>query len=238
MVNISSNNQYITYEEFKNFCEFFLKKSKQLNYNWEWMEDSNHLKKTGYLKFSQVIEIDKKEISSTVFKFEKDDNLDKIINDVELKMLENQYDDDNVLNEDSKTRIIWEWHIIYSPIFQIPVLFFNAWDEEYQPIDILSNKEIFPIKPLYMPIITQKDHPILGVPYYYAHPCTTGQNMNMLYNININKDELNNTIEEINIDNTDILYNTTNTNENKYNNYIASWLSTIGLIKVDINYFI
>jgi len=26
-------------------------------------------------------------------------------------------------------KIIWEWHIVYSSIFQIPVLFFNAWNE-------------------------------------------------------------------------------------------------------------
>jgi len=57
--------------------------------------------------------------------------------------------------------------------------------------------------------------------------------MNMLYDVNDNcKDQL----EEI--ENKELSYENFENKNEKYINYIAAWLSTIGFIKVDVNYFL
>jgi len=93
MVNITKNNQYITYEEFKKFSEYFVNKSKQLNYNWEWVEDLNNKNKNGYLKFIQYDEVNKNKFISIDFINDKDDILENIINQQELNEFEYQCED-------------------------------------------------------------------------------------------------------------------------------------------------
>ncbi|ORX55870.1 hypothetical protein BCR36DRAFT_581032 [Piromyces finnis] len=234
MVHVSIKNQYITYEEFKEFSQNFLRKSKILNYQWEWIEEPKN--KKGFLKLIQYSEISKDKLNRHELLEDDDEIYNIIINKNEYNEI--QLKDEGVLTEDSNDiKIFWEWHIVYSSVFQVPTLFFNAWDEEHNPIDILNNRDIFPIKPLNTPIITQKDHPILGIPYYYIHPCTTGQNMNKLYNIEM-KDQLTCSMQEV-----DTIGKKENSlkdlsNDDIYNNYIASWLSTTGFLKVDIKYFL
>ncbi|OUM68122.1 hypothetical protein PIROE2DRAFT_58300 [Piromyces sp. E2] len=175
MVNVSTNNQYITYEEFRKFAQNFIEKSKQLNYKWEWIENLNNKNKKGFLKLFQYSEINKDKLYSQEPEKEKDEIIDKIISNHELNEFESQFED---------------------------------------------------------------DHPILGVPYYYIHPCTTGQNMNMLYDTRKEEKQLANSLEEVELlDDTENTHNDL-TNSDKYYNYIASWLSTTGFLKVDFNYFL
>ena len=58
----------------------------------------------------------------------------------------------------------------------------------------------------------------------------------MLFDVKRETKELTNSLEEIeSINNTE---SSELANSNKYNNYIAAWLSTTGFLKVDVNYFL
>ena len=81
----------------------------------------------------------------------------------------------------SKTTLFFEYHIVLSPTYQVPVLYFNA---TYPNGAIVSQDEIFSIvsnnvgtikDPWSM--VTQEEHPILGTPFFYVHPCKTAEVM-------------------------------------------------------------
>ncbi|KAI8356744.1 autophagocytosis associated protein [Choanephora cucurbitarum] len=66
-----------------------------------------------------------------------------------------------------------EHHIVYSTSYQVPVLYFRAFyldgtplsqDEIYQSIVPKSQQDV---------ALSQSDHPLLGTPYWYIHPCQT-----------------------------------------------------------------
>lgn len=79
---------------------------------------------------------------------------------------------------------VYEYHVVYSNTYSVPVLYFNAykldgrlltWDEvwgdlppHYQNSEIRST------------FLTQNDHPVLGVPFYFIHPCETAKLMGEL----------------------------------------------------------
>lgn len=73
----------------------------------------------------------------------------------------------------------WEYHVIYSPSYQSPVLYFNAWhpngqllslDEVISTVVACFRDEISRNK---WSALTQQEHPFLRVPFYYLHPCKT-----------------------------------------------------------------
>lgn len=97
MVNISSNNQYISYDEFKSFAKYFLNKSRELNCNWEWIEKLNDKEGKGFLKLIQIIEIKKKEIDLIENNDEKDEILKSLISKSEYQKIENQCIDVKIL---------------------------------------------------------------------------------------------------------------------------------------------
>ncbi|KAG2183741.1 hypothetical protein INT43_006752, partial [Umbelopsis isabellina] len=80
-----------------------------------------------------------------------------------------------------------EYHVVYSSSYQVPVLYFNAY---YSNGSVLTRDELdkFVINPSYRePLksstlmqqgsISQQEHPILGLPFYYIHPCDTASLM-------------------------------------------------------------
>ncbi|KAF9301143.1 hypothetical protein BGZ74_007052 [Mortierella antarctica] len=74
------------------------------------------------------------------------------------------------------------YHIVFSPSYQVPVLYFNAFtsdsitpvglDHIYHSLvphewrDTVRNSGL-------SGGISQQDHPIFNIPYYYMHPCET-----------------------------------------------------------------
>ncbi|KAI8331894.1 autophagocytosis associated protein [Chlamydoabsidia padenii] len=89
-------------------------------------------------------------------------------------------------------------HIVYSPTYQVPVLYFDAYftDGSRLTLDELYTHVIPPIyqsdlrqSALSMQgAITQADHPFLARPYWYIHPCDT-QNLLKTMGIGNNKKE-------------------------------------------------
>lgn len=81
--------------------------------------------------------------------------------------------------QDSSTQtlntFVWEYHILYSPSYSVPVLYFNVrdvagkllpleevWNILNVPKEVLAEKWSF---------VSQQEHPILLKPFFYLHPC-------------------------------------------------------------------
>ncbi|KAF9943293.1 hypothetical protein BGZ67_003056 [Mortierella alpina] len=98
------------------------------------------------------------------------------------------------------------FHIIFSPSYQVPVLYFNAYRHGEDDVVLLSHRftekglnsgeygTAIALEEIYESLvpeawrssirdaginggISQQDHPILNVPYFYMHPCETVQLM-------------------------------------------------------------
>ncbi|KAN0027604.1 hypothetical protein ACTFIU_010572 [Dictyostelium citrinum] len=90
-------------------------------------------------------------------------------------------------DNNQKNIIVFQFDIIYSKSYQVPVLYLNAFSSfDSSP---LSWNEIWNNLPLSnfdknqqsaIPYITQVEHPILGNPCYQLHPCETDNLMKLV----------------------------------------------------------
>lgn len=102
----------------------------------------------------------------------------------------------------------YEYHVLYSRSFRVPVLYFRASFLDGRPLtleDIWEGvHQCYRARVLQAPwdAITQQEHPILGQPFFVLHPCKTNEFM------------------------TPVLKNPQKINRNI--NYITTWLSVVG----------
>ncbi|MBZ3880511.1 V-type proton ATPase subunit S1-like protein [Sciurus carolinensis] len=79
--------------------------------------------------------------------------------------------------------IKYEYHVLYSSSYQVPVLYFRASFLDGRPLalkDIWEGvHECYQTRLLQGPwdTITQQEHPILGQPFFVLHPCKTNEFM-------------------------------------------------------------
>lgn len=71
--------------------------------------------------------------------------------------------------------VIWEYHILYSPSYSVPVLYFNVRNTAGKLLSLQNiwnilnvSKEVLVEK---WNFVTQQEHPILLQPFFYLHPC-------------------------------------------------------------------
>lgn len=105
--------------------------------------------------------------------------------------------------------LLFEYHVIYSESYSVPVLYFNVYNRNG---GLLPLEQIWDIVPAYYrerlsvdkwTFLTQTEHPYLGRPFYQLHPCHTDQLMTAV-----------NTVEQ--------------PPESGSNNYILGWLCAVG----------
>ncbi|KAK3826605.1 MAG: autophagocytosis associated protein [Linnemannia elongata] len=73
------------------------------------------------------------------------------------------------------------YHIVFSPSYQVPVLYFNAFRPDGAAISLEEIYESLVPEEWRGAIrnaglnggVSQQDHPVLNTPYYYMHPCET-----------------------------------------------------------------
>lgn len=123
--------------------------------------------------------------------------------------LEPPLDDSEVTETDTATEVIkYEYHVLYSCSYQVPVLYFRASFLDGKPLalkDLWERvHECYKTRLLQGPwdTITQQEHPILGQPFFVLHPCKTSEFM------------------------TPVFKSSQKTKRNV--NYITSWLSIVG----------
>ncbi|XP_052599580.1 ubiquitin-like-conjugating enzyme ATG10 isoform X5 [Peromyscus californicus insignis] len=123
--------------------------------------------------------------------------------------LELPVDDSEVTESTAASEAIkYEYHVLYSCSYQVPVLYFRASFLDGRPLalkDIWEGvHECYKTRLLQGPwdTITQQEHPVLGQPFFVLHPCKTNEFM------------------------TAVLRSSQKINRNV--NYITSWLSIVG----------
>ncbi|KAF9928901.1 hypothetical protein FBU30_002043 [Linnemannia zychae] len=73
------------------------------------------------------------------------------------------------------------YHIVFSPSYQVPILYFNAYRPDGAAITLEEIYESLVPEEWRSTIrnaglnggISQQDHPVLNTPYFYMHPCET-----------------------------------------------------------------
>eukprot|EP00696_Hemimastix_kukwesjijk_P001380 gnl/Hemi2/11751_TR4031_c0_g1_i2.p1 gnl/Hemi2/11751_TR4031_c0_g1~~gnl/Hemi2/11751_TR4031_c0_g1_i2.p1 ORF type:complete len:171 (-),score=43.87 gnl/Hemi2/11751_TR4031_c0_g1_i2:25-483(-) len=76
-----------------------------------------------------------------------------------------------------QTPHVYEFHIVYSPTFNVPLLLFRGSTFDGTPLtyeeswnDIPAAYRLDESRGFF---VTQLEHPFLGLPFYYIHPCNT-----------------------------------------------------------------
>ncbi|GAB0206007.1 ubiquitin-like-conjugating enzyme ATG10 [Grus japonensis] len=124
-------------------------------------------------------------------------------------MFEESLDDSQVAGVCAAAEVIrYEYHVLYSSSYQVPVLYFRACFLDGRPLTLdeiwRSVHACYQARLLEGPwdTITQQEHPLLGQPFFVLHPCRTYEFMSSVL--------------------------TGSQKENRHTNYIILWLSTVG----------
>ncbi|XP_028413493.1 ubiquitin-like-conjugating enzyme ATG10 [Dendronephthya gigantea] len=93
-----------------------------------------------------------------------------------------------------KEILTFEYHVVYSSSYNVPVLYFNAWSQDGK---LLSLSDIWQqVSEIHQDFlnhdkwsfITQQEHPLLHRPYFLIHPCHTAELMKqILMNTSVHK---------------------------------------------------
>ncbi|XWS75976.1 hypothetical protein CRYUN_Cryun01aG0137600 [Craigia yunnanensis] len=100
---------------------------------------------------------------------------------------EDVIDDATLVQSNHHELHYYDFHIVYSNTFRIPVLYLRAYSSDGRPLPLdeiekelptCSSKELSKSK---WTFITQEEHPHLKRPWYKLHPCGTGEWMKLLF---------------------------------------------------------
>ena len=118
------------------------------------------------------------EISSLDDKEEEDELLS--LEDSEIFLDPQQYSSNPQGSE--KEPIQWDFSIIYSEAYRAPVLYFRVQTLEGSPcgrskvLDLLPKQAIIDS----WDFVSQEEHPFLGSPYFFLHPCQTNSRLSLV----------------------------------------------------------
>lgn len=99
-----------------------------------------------------------------------------------------------------------EYHVVYSNSYKSPVLYFNMYttDGKLLTLDqiwkLVPRQEQERLEGNLWSLVSQSEHPILGRPFYFIHPCHTAKMMAKLLSIR----------------------------SSSMGNYVLTWLSAVG----------
>ncbi|XP_011089591.1 ubiquitin-like-conjugating enzyme ATG10 isoform X2 [Sesamum indicum] len=90
-----------------------------------------------------------------------------------------------IQNDDAGARQ-YDFHVVYSACYRVPVLYFRAYCSDGQPLLLDDIKKDLPLNSVEQLtrsrwlFITQEEHPQLNRPWYTLHPCGTSEWMKLL----------------------------------------------------------
>ncbi|XP_051142302.1 ubiquitin-like-conjugating enzyme ATG10 isoform X1 [Andrographis paniculata] len=144
--------------------------------NRPWVSNDKH--KEGYLSMENVLLPGSPEIVQK----------ENCVENVEcISECQDELSDDAILvHNDGPGEHRFDFHVVYSASFRVPVLFFRAYCSDGQPLlldDIEKDISISAAEQLTKSkwtFITQEEHPHLNRPWYMLHPCATSEWMKLL----------------------------------------------------------
>ncbi|XP_007941665.1 ubiquitin-like-conjugating enzyme ATG10 [Orycteropus afer afer] len=194
-------DEFFGEKTFQHYCAEFIKHSQQIGDGWEWKSSKDG--SDGYM-------------CKTYFQIKNGTAGSHLGTSADAQTclsteeaLELPPDDFEVTETEATSKVIkYEYHVLYSCSYQVPVLYFRASFLDGRPLtlkDIWEGvHECYKSRLLQGPwdTISQQEHPILGQPFFVLHPCKTSEFMLPVVK---NSEKINRNI-----------------------NYITSWLSVIG----------
>ncbi|XP_072024965.1 ubiquitin-like-conjugating enzyme ATG10 isoform X2 [Amphiura filiformis] len=198
-----------SFDEFCRNVDAFLKLSDQSKDGWQrsTFEDSSHqltpyMVKKNVLRHSVTSQREVIPDTNTVLSTE-DSTEDQLVEDDTGTAAA-----EKTLTESSSEFHQYEYHIVYSSSYSVPVLYFTACKSDGK---LLSLDEVWQAIPEYYQtrlqhqrwtFITQQEHPYLGRPFFQLHPCHTADLMHAVL--------------------------PQGTDSTKRSNYLVTWLSSVG----------
>lgn len=190
--------------KFKQSCALFIENAERIGDGWEWKtlegSDDGYMSKIHFQTRPKILQSDQ------CRNIDADDEMPLLNEDA----LEAHAACAHVSSDCcAETEVIrFEYHVLYSISYQVPVLYFRACFLDGRPLTLdeiwMGVHECYRPRLLQGPwdTITQQEHPLLGQPFFVLHPCRTNEFM------------------------TPIL--STSRKEQRYVKYITSWLSIVG----------
>ncbi|GFO18860.1 ubiquitin-like-conjugating enzyme atg10 [Plakobranchus ocellatus] len=130
------------------------------------------------------------------------------LEDMESEMESDTEDDAFMLMcQQQGTPLTYEYHVVYSESYCVPVLYFNVFTPDGKLLPLNEVWKLCPqsyqsfIEENKWATLTQQEHPLLGRPYLQLHPCHTGDLMAQV---------------------------TRGKGKEQGKHYLATWLSTVG----------
>ncbi|KAI9075664.1 hypothetical protein K1719_042361 [Acacia pycnantha] len=108
----------------------------------------------------------------------------------------------------------YDFHVVYSASYKVPVLYFRAYHSDGQPLLFSEIEKDLPGLSLKLlseskwTFITQEEHPYLNRPWYKLHPCGTSEWMKLLFST----------------------HKSLTTNGSTIEHYLISWFSVVGQV--------
>jgi len=201
----------LRWTEFEDLAVEFLHKSSVVGDTWEWRAHEENRPGLSYLaKSNHVLRfgaVPPKTAESGEVCALEGEKLEQHLKDFEVAVALPSAE------ESDGTTFIYEYHILYSTSYQVPVLYFNGyhldgapltWEEVWENLDPVYKNE-----KLRWTFVTQKEHPVLGTPFFHIHPCETKLLMGVVQQY----------IASETFD---------GPSDNDRHNYLVTWLSLVG----------
>ncbi|KAF4532909.1 hypothetical protein B566_EDAN001513 [Ephemera danica] len=102
------------------------------------------------------------------------------LEDEQLELVHRE-EDDTASSVNPEAELIAEYHVLYSLSYSVPVLYFNVWRNNgtLLTLEELWGRVAEPYKQAVnlakWNTLTQKEHPVLGTPFFQLHPCHTAE---------------------------------------------------------------
>jgi ubiquitin-like-conjugating enzyme ATG10 len=163
---------YLTRVEFETAARYFASRTADTEAPWQYVSVSTPYGSMDYLTYQQTCYQPPKHAS--------------IIDTTILVDQEEEVDDEATLPTDPVQTTCWyrcEYHIVYSPVWRLPVLYLRGWHADGTPLDAADLMQLAPdhlrgalaASAHLTPNIAAGEHPVLNQPWFHVHPCRTAE---------------------------------------------------------------